>query len=152
MLEYKIAEKAAFTVMGKSKKFNTDTSYDEIPRFWQEHMKSGENHIICGMYGICMDVDGKFFDYLIADNYVPWNEIPNGYITKVIPAGTWAIFPCRGTLPKSLQDVNTRIWSEWIPNCKEYKLGGNYNIELYAPPAENAEDTYSEIWIPIEKL
>ena len=64
----------------------------------------------------------------------------------------WAIFPCRGALPKSLQDVNTRIRSEWIPNCKEYKLGGNYNIELYATPAENPEDTCSEIWVPIEKL
>lgn len=152
MLEYKIVEKAAFTVMGKLMKFNTDTSYDEIPRFWQEHMKSGENQIVCGMYGICMDVDGKVFDYLIADNYVPWNEIPSGYITKVIPAGTWAIFPCHGALPKSLQDVNTKIWGEWLPNCKEYKLGGNYNIELYAPPSEKLEDTYSEIWIPIEKL
>lgn len=151
MLEYKIAEKAAFTVMGKSKKFNTDTSYDEIPRFWQEHMASGENQIVCGMFGICMDVDGSVFDYLIADNYVPWNEIPDGYETKVIPAGTWAVFPCRGALPKALQDVNSQIWSEWIPSCKEYKLGGNYNIELYAPPSENPEDTYSEIWIPLEK-
>lgn len=152
MLEYKIAEKAAFTVMGKTKKFNTDTSYDEIPMFWKEHEESGENQLVCGMYGICMDVDGKEFDYLIADNYIPWNEIPKGYATKVIPAGTWAIFPCHGALPKSLQDVNTKIWSEWVPNCKEYKLGGNYNIELYAPPAEKPEDTYCEIWIPIEKL
>lgn len=152
MLEYKITEKAAFTIMGKSKKMNTDTSYDEIPKFWQEHMESGENQTVCGMYGICMDVDGKNFDYLIADNYVPWNEIPNGYITKVIPAGTWAVFPCRGALPKSLQDVNTKIWSEWVPNCKEYKLCGYYNIELYAPPADNPEETYSEIWIPIKKL
>ncbi|MCD7953818.1 MAG: AraC family transcriptional regulator [Synergistaceae bacterium] len=152
MLEYKIAEKEAFTVMGKSKKFNTDTSYDEIPSFWREHMKSGENQIVCGMYGICIDVDGKIFDYLIADNYIPWNEIPNGYVTKVIPAGTWAIFPCHGALSKSLQDVNTKIWSEWLPNCREYRLGGNYSIELYAPLAENPEDTYCEIWVPIEKL
>lgn len=35
---------------------------------------------------------------------------------------------------------------------KEYTLAGNYNIELYAPPAEKPEDTYGEIWIPIEKL
>lgn len=48
--------------------------------------------------------------------------------------------------------MNTKIWNEWVPNCKEYKLGGNYNIELYAPPAEKPEDTYCEIWIPIEKL
>ncbi len=111
MLEYKIVEKQQFTVMGKVRSFNTDTSYDEIPKFWQEHMQSGENNIVCGMYGICIDSDGKNFDYMIADNYLPWNEIPEGYVTRVIPAGTWAVFPCRGPLPKSLQDVNTRIWS-----------------------------------------
>lgn len=42
MLEYKIVEKAQFTVMGKVRSFNTDTSYDEIPKFWQEHMESAD--------------------------------------------------------------------------------------------------------------
>lgn len=151
MLEYRIAEKAQFTVMGKSRKFHAETSYKEIPAFWQEHMESGENKIVCGMYGVCIDGDGKEFDYLIADNYIPWNEVPEGYETKVIPAGTWAIFPCHGALPKALQDVNTKIWSEWLPSCKAYKLAGNYNIEMYTPFHENPDEDYSEIWIPIEK-
>lgn len=152
MLEYKITEKAAFTVVGKSKKMNTNTSYEEIPEYWKEHMSSGDNQVFCGVYGICMDLNGEDFEYLIADNYMPWKGIPNGCLIKVIPAGTWAVFPCHGALPKALQEVNTKIWSEWIPNCREYRLGGNYNVELYAPPAENPEDTYSEIWIPIEKI
>lgn len=153
MMEYKITEKAAFTVMGKSRRFYADTSYEEIPRFWQEHMQSGENKIVCGMYGICLDGDGKNFEYMIADNYIPWNDIPDGCTTKVIPAGTWAVFPCRGALPKALQDVNTKIWSEWLPNCKEYKLAGNYNLEVYSTPLqENPDDYYSEIWVPVEKL
>lgn len=152
MLEYKIVEKAQFTVMGRCRKFNTETSYDEIPAFWKEHVESGQNKIVCGMYGICMDIDGKNFDYLIADNYIPWNEIPEGYETKIIPEGTWAIFPCRGALPKALQNVNTKIWSEWLPSCKTYKLAGNYNIELYTPLCENPDDNYSEIWIPVEKI
>ena len=152
MLEYRIVEKPQFTVMGKSRKFNTETAYDEIPVFWQEHMKSDDSKIVCGMYGICMDGDGKVFDYLIADNYIPWNEVPEGYKTEVIPAGTWAVFPCHGALPEALQDVNTRIWSEWLPSCKAYKLAGSYNIELYTPPCENPADNYSEIWIPVEKV
>ncbi|MBM7833115.1 AraC family transcriptional regulator [Clostridium sardiniense] len=152
MLEYKIAEKAQFTVMGRLRKFNTETSYGEIPKFWQEHMESGESKVVCGMYGICMDSDGKHFDYLIADNYIPGNEIPEGYETKVIPAGTWAIFPCRGALPRALQDVNTKIWSEWLPSCKAYKLAGNYNIEMYTPLCGNPDDEYNEIWIPVEKV
>jgi len=152
MLEYKIVEKAQFTVMGKVRNFDIETSYDEVPKFWREHMESGENKIVCGMYGVCMDSDGVKFDYMIADNYLPWNEIPEGYETRVIPAGTWAVFPCRGPLPKSLQDVNTKIWSEWLPSCKEYKLAGNYNIELYTPPTENPDDYYCEIWVPVEKI
>lgn len=151
MLEYKIVEKAQFTVMGISRKFNTDTSYEMIPQFWNEYMRNGEGREICGMYGICDDVDGKNFEYLIADNYIPWNEIPKNCTTKIIPAGTWAVFPCRGSLPKALQDVNTKIWNEWLPSCKSYKLAGNYNIEMYTPPCQNPEDNYSEIWIPVEK-
>ena len=97
---------------------------------------------------------GMYAAHTIAfpDNYLPWNEIPDGYETRVIPAGTWAVFPCRGALPKSLQDVNTKIWSEWLPSCREYKLAGNYNIEMYAPPTENPDDYYCEIWVPVEKV
>ena len=87
------------------------------------------------MYGICMDSEGQNFDYLIADNYRPESEVPEGLETRVIPAGTWAVFPCYGALPKSLQDVNTKIWSEWL------RL-----IEMYTK-----DMNYSEIWIPIEK-
>ncbi|MCG0276783.1 MAG: AraC family transcriptional regulator [Thermosediminibacteraceae bacterium] len=152
MLEYKIVEKAQFTVMGKVRNFDLDTSYDEVPKFWEAHMKSGENKIIHGMFGICMDVDGKKLDYMIADIYLPWNEIPEGYETRVIPAGTWAVFPCRGPLPKSIQNVYTRIWSEWLPSCKNYKLAGNYTVEMYTPPEGNPEDYYCEIWIPVEKI
>lgn len=151
MLEYKIVEKSQFTVIGKQRKFNTETSYNEIPKFWLEHMNSGDSKEVVGMYGICMDVDGKDFDYFIADNYIPWKEIPEGYVTKVIPAGVWAVFPCHGALPEALQEVNTKIWREWLPSCKAYQIAGNYSIEMYTPLCEKPEDNYTEIWIPVKK-
>ncbi len=150
MMEYKIVEKAAFTVMGRKRKFNNETSYQEIPKFWEEHYADGGNEIVCGMYGLCIDSNGKEFDYLIADNYLPASEVPEGYETRTLPAGTWVVFPC--TL-NTLQDTNTKMWREWLPNCREYKLGGNYNIEMYAPPCtENPGESYVEIWLPIEKV
>ena len=36
MLDYRIAWKAPFTVMGIKRRFNSDTSYQEIPKFWNE--------------------------------------------------------------------------------------------------------------------
>lgn len=153
MLEYRIVEKPQFTLVGISRIFNEETSYQEIPAFWDEMMEM-ENSPVCGMYGICLDPGdgGKEFEYLIADNYIPWEEIPQGCVVKVIPASTWAVFPCRGPLPRALQDVNTQIWSQWLPNCKSYRLVANLNLEMYAPPAKDPKDTYSEIWIPVEKI
>lgn len=157
MMEYKIVEKAAFTVMGAARRFNTETSYKEIPKFWTEHYANGGGEKVKGMYGVCIDSkddndNAMEFDYMIADNYIPWLDVPEGCITRVIPAGTWAVFPCRGKLPESLQNVNTKIWNEWLPNCKDYRLAGNYNIEMYTEPCENPDDYYSEIWVPVEKL
>ena len=62
-----------------------------------------------------------------------------------------SVFPCKGALPQSLQSVNTKIWSEWLPSCKDYKLAGNYNIEMYCIPPANSNDTYTEIWVPVTK-
>lgn len=150
MIEYKIVEKAQFTIVGKRRTVNTHNSYDEIPKFWNEFMSDGDKFIL-GMYGLCEMKNKDEFYYYIADNYVPQKNIPDGYETKVIPAGTWAVFPCRGALPKSLQEVNTKIWNEWLPSCKAYNLADNYNIEMYTPLSENPDENYSEIWIPVKR-
>ncbi|MBQ8883326.1 MAG: AraC family transcriptional regulator [Oscillospiraceae bacterium] len=145
IMEYRIVEKAAFTIMGKIKRFNAETSYTEIPLFWKEHYQNGGGEIIKGVFGACVDMDGKEFDYYIADLYIPAFDIPEGCETKTFEAGMWAVFPYRGECPKALQDVNTQIWSEWLPNCKEYELAGNYNLEVYLDPM------YGEIWVPVKK-
>ena len=78
MLEYQIVEKAAFTVVGVKRRFHSDTSLQEVPKFWDEWMAQGEKRAIMGTFGLCLDMDGKEFDYWIADLYFPWKEIPAG--------------------------------------------------------------------------
>ena len=150
MMEYRIVEKPQFTVMGVSRKSHPETSYQQIPEYWTE-MFSHPDFPLMGVYGICIDdngADGEF-DYWIADNYIPWQEIPAGCKSLVIPGGTWAVFPCK---LKTLQDTNTQMWQEWLPNCREYKLSGSYNLEVYGPPCkEDQGETYVELWLPVEK-
>ena len=147
MLDYRISEKAPFTVIGVKRRFNSDTSYQEIPKFWNEWLAQGENRPVMGSFGICIDMDGKNFDYWIADMYLPWKETPEGCETRMIPGGLWAQFRC--TL-KTLQTVNTQIWSEWLPSLKEYSLAGDYDLEFYMEPDENGEcECY--IWVPLKK-
>jgi Uncharacterized protein conserved in bacteria len=158
IMEYKIVQKEAFTVMGVTRRFINETAYAEIPKFWDEHNKSANSKLVCGMYGVCIDdaVDTSGFDYMIADNYLPWNEIPDGMTCRVIPRHTWAVFPCHGPMPTALQSVNTRIFSEWLPACRDYELSDSYNIELYSPVKDypnglDDENYYSEIWVPVKK-
>ncbi|MDE6579470.1 MAG: GyrI-like domain-containing protein, partial [Ruminiclostridium sp.] len=89
--------------------------------------------------------------YMIADDYVPWVDFPANLEIKVIPAHTWVVFPCNGALPEALQSVNTKIWNEWLPTHKEYRLADKLNIELYTPACDTPNADYSEIWIPVKK-
>ena len=145
IMEYKIVEKSAFTIMGKCRRFNADTSYEEIPKYWSEHFATGGGEVVEGMFGACIDGDGKEFDYLIADLYFPWKEIPTGYETRSFEAGAWAVFRYEGECPEALQNLNTKIWSEWLPNSKEYELAASYNLEFYV------SETEGEIWLPVKK-
>lgn len=156
-MDYKIVKKDEFTVIGGSTKLNYDEAPVAIPNFWAEFSKSGKNEQICTMYGINIDesMKGDTFEYLIADNYDPTKDIPEGFVTKVIPELTWAVFACNGPMPVAIQDTNKRIFSEWLPNG-EYEIAAGYNIEMYDVPDKypngvNDENYYCEVWIPVKK-
>ena len=148
MLDYRIVEKAPFTIVGVKRPFNSETSYQEIPKFWDEWLAQGEDRSIKGTFGVCLDMRGKDFDYWIADLYFPWEDIPEGCETRVIPGSYWAQFPCKMS---NLQDVNTKIWLEWLPALQGYKLMGEYDIEVYLPPEEGSEEMSVYIWVPLKK-
>lgn len=148
MMDYRIVEKAPFTIVGVKRPFNSDTSYQEIPKFWDEWLAQGENRPVMGTFGICTDMTGKDFDYWIADLYFPWEDIPESCETRVIPGSFWAQFPCTIS---TLQDTNTRIWSEWLPSLKGYKLAGDYDIEVYLPPEGDSGEMKVYLWIPLAK-
>lgn len=157
-MEYKIVEKDAFAVLGVSKKFLYDDAKSEIPKFWAQHYQAGKGSTVCGMYGVNIDesMAGKEFEYLIADDYNGTGEVPSGFIIRTIPAFIWAVFPCIGAMPNAMQEVNQKIFSEWLPNCKDYEFAAGYNVEMYNNPTDypngvQDEKYYSEIWIPVKK-
>lgn len=158
-MDYKIIEKEAFTVLASGNRFKYDSCQEEIPKFWQDHYESGKGNVVCGMYGINIDEtlgNSDEFEYLIADDYKTESDIPEGFVTRVIPKHIWAIFSCKGAMPKAMLDVNQKIFSEWLPNCKDYEIAEGYNIEKYTdindyPKGNHDENYYSELWIPVKK-
>ena len=158
LMDYKIVKKEAFTVIANAKTFPYEGAKEIVPQFWQEHFQSGKGAVVCGCYGINIDLEmgQENFEYLIADPYDPQKEVPDGFVTKTIPAFDWAVFPCRGAMPDALQDVNTKIYTEWLPALKEYEFAAGYCVEYYDDPTKYEKGTqdenyYCEIWIPVKK-
>lgn len=158
LMDYRITKKESFTVLGASRTFGYENAKRDIPAFWQEHYAQGGGRYVGGMFGVNIDcfMGNESFEYLIADLYNPAMDIPEGFVVKTIPAFTWAVFPCIGPMPDALQNINTRIFSEWLPALKEYEFAAGYCIEMYDHPDKYPEGTSdanyrSEIWIPIAR-
>ena len=81
-------------------------------------------------------------------SYTVEEDVPEGCETRIIPASLWAQFPC--TI-RTLQDTNTKIWSEWLPALQGYTLAGEYDIEVYLPPEEGSDDMKVYIWVPLKQ-
>lgn len=169
-MDHKIAQMFPIKLIGFQKIFDVETSYFEIPKFWDEICEKYANNVYLGKepanpyekaiidncigeYAICIDdlEDGKF-RYLIAGRYAG-GEVPEGMIVYEFPRMTWAIFDCIGPNPQTLQSVNTRIFKEWLPGNPDYEIDGNATVEWY--DCINGEmtdpDYHSAIWIPVKK-
>lgn len=157
-MDYKIVEKDSFTVVGIKKTNKYENAMQAVPQMWAEFMKMPQSKDICPMYGINTDeaMTGNEFEYMIADNYDASMDIPKGFVTKVIPKFTWAVFICRGAMPGVMQETNKKIYSQWLPNSQGYEIAAGYCIEMYDDPEKfpkgtKDENYYSEIWIPVKK-
>ena len=78
-------------------------------------------------------------------------DVPEGMTVYELPDFDWAIFDCYGPCPKALQDVNTKIWKEWLPGNPDFEFPGRVNIEWYGDGDPSASDYHAAIWIPVKK-
>jgi len=170
-LNYKITEMFPIKVIGFEKEFDMKDAYKKIPLFWDEicekycypHIYKGlkaENEYeqaimdnCIGEFGVCIDCKGTKFKYLIAGRYAG-GAIPKGMRLYEFSRGTWAIFDCVGPCPSALQELNTRIFKEWLPLNKEYELRDEGNIEWYdcVNGEKSDSDYHTQIWIPVRKI
>ena len=167
-MDYKIKTMAGFKVIGFEKTFDGETAYTEIPKFWDEvgekyagNVWNGKAPVTpyekavaqnkIGEYAVCIDdVGGGKFRYIVAGIY-NGGEVPAGMSVYELPQYDWAIFDCYGPMPKALQDVNTKIFKEWLPGNPDFEFPGHINIEWYSDGDANAANYHSAIWIPVKK-
>lgn len=158
-MNYKIVDKDAFKIVGKSTKVTTvgGKNMEMIPEFWQESYRNGQCAKLeklagsLGMLGVCMefDLENEEFTYVIGVEKSQ-GKVPDDFIEKEIPAATWAIFESVGPMPGAIQEVWSRIFSEWLPSTG-YEHADGPELEVY-PMGDATDSNYKcEVWIPIIK-
>lgn len=168
-MDYKITPMFPFRLIGFQREFSDETAYEEIPKFWDELCEKYAYNVYAGNepaneyekalmdncigeYAVCIDDIGEgHFRYLVAGRYAG-GEVPDGMVLWEFPRSDWAVFSCTGPVPEALQNVNTRIFTEWLPGNPEYELSGSATVEWYDTTGEKNDPDYrSAVWIPVRK-
>ncbi len=162
MMDYKIVEKEAFDIIEKveAHSIENDVNTKSIPDFWTKSHNDGTVKTLLEnttdrtfILGVCYGNIGdgaKTFDYSIGAVYNKNAVVPKGFRRNTIPASTWAVFECKGAIPKAMQDMWHKITSEFFP-ISGYQPTYEMDIEAYTEGDMGSSDYRSEIWIPVVK-
>ena len=168
-LKYKVVDMFPIKLIGFVREFNMEDSNKKIPLFWDEICDKycfpriyrglpAENEFekaivdnCIGEYGVCIDCHGSSFKYLIAGKYCGGN-VPEGMMLYEFPRGKWVVFDCIGPCPDKLQELNKKIFTEWLPLNKEFELRDDGNIEWYdcLNGDKTDPDYHTQVWLPIK--
>ncbi|MBQ3088514.1 MAG: AraC family transcriptional regulator [Clostridia bacterium] len=162
MMDYKIVKKEAFDIIEKveAHSIENDVNAKSIPDFWTKSHNDGTVKTLLEnttdrtfIFGVCYgnnSDNAKTFDYSIGAAYNKETAVPKGFRKNKIPARTWAIFECKGAMPKAMQDMWHKITSEFFPTSG-YRPTYEMDIEAYTEGDMGGADYRSEIWIPVVK-
>lgn len=162
IMDYKLIEKNAFTVLEKVESQSIDNSINKnsIPEFWERSHNDGTVKTLLEnatdksfIFGICYSnthAKKMTFDYSIAAICDKNTAVPEGFRLNEIPARSWLVFDCIGPMPEAIQNTWHKITAEFFPTT-DYKPTYEMDIEAYPAMAMNSADYRSEIWIPVKK-
>lgn len=153
-MEYRIEKKDAFRILGVSQPLEKDMekNFAVVPRMWQEVTENGILQKLAGMIGSPpMGILGVCASHLEQWKYfigVASMAKDTDLEEYFVPALTWAVFRGEGVCPQAIQELEARIFTEWLPaSGYEYANGPDMEVYLNMEPS----DSQFEVWIPVVK-
>ena len=138
-MDIKIEKENAFSIIIITKQFNEETSFENVPKFWDEYYEKGYQNVVPPMLGICINnTEGLEFEYGIGSLKDYCNEVPEGFKQIDIPEHLWGKFYTKGKMPTTIQ----KLWKEvveWI-HSSEYEIAANYDFECYSEGDSDSDD------------
>lgn len=146
-LNYRIEKKNAFRIIGVSEPLEQEIekNFEIVPRIWQI---VGENGTIgklatmmdsepLGILGVSVCNELSDWKYFIAA--ASSQSVDKQFEEYIIPAATWAIFSGEGTIPNSIQELEKRVVTEWLPTSG-YEYANAPDIEVTYHPTHKTQN------------
>ena len=134
--------------------------FSEIPSIWDKLPKVTFNELnmlsdsdptgVVGVFAARYYDDSVYtaLDYWVA--VATSKPCPPHFSILELPAATWAIFEAKGAFPGALQDVFSRVHTEWFPNSAYTRANLN-EIEWFSEGDKCSDSYISEAWVSVEK-
>lgn len=161
-MEYRIEKLPEINLLCKRKVVNKpeDATPKDILAFWEECGKDGttkklisnynEKSHLKGLLGISFsnELNAMKFPYGIG---VESDEHVDGFDTVHIPAYTYAVFKCVGSMPDAFANTYKKICEEFFPQNDRYEYGYGVEFEVYPSEDVSNKDYTCEIWIAVKE-
>lgn len=154
-MEYQLTDMNSFQVLGTGILLDKDMEKSQqlIPKFWNKVSEEGAlmqliphmNQQIPGVFGISMmtSMEQSEWEYVIG---VASEETAEGFTTYQLPAAKWAIFSGTGSMPHAIQELQKKIYTEWLPTSG-FEYAELPDIEVYLNT--DTEDAQFQVWFPV---
>lgn len=155
-MNYRILKKDAFRIIGVAEPLQQEVekNFEIVPRMWQEAAMSGTVEKLAAMMdtepmgilgvSVCNGLDAWRYYIAVASS----KSVEEPITEYIVPAATWAIFYGEGSMPYSIQELEKRIVTEWLPTSG-YEYANAPDIEVYLTP--DPQNAKYEVWIPVMK-
>ena len=159
-MKYQKVSKPAFLVAGKSLQTSQsdNAATGSVSAFWAQCNQDGTSEELVrlmrpsqigdALLGVCYgSMSDGTFEYLISAE-VQSTPQEAGLQTLKIPASNWLIFESIGPMPRAIQDLWQRIYTEYLPGSG-YRHAGTPDLEVYYDGDTSAAGYRCEVWIPV---
>lgn len=160
-MEYRIAEKEAFHIVGFKKRITLqfegenpqmDSLVAQMTPEAAATLKALCNTEPKGLLNVSANFAERAEEGTELDQYLgvaTTGPPPGGFDTLAVAPGLWAVFTARGPYPQTMQDIWARIFAQWLPAARYQPREGpemlwNEGTDFAKP------DFKSEIWIPVK--
>ncbi len=144
-MDYKITTLEEIKLIGIEARTSNDDASDEIPHLWEQFFTENikdkiPNKISADILSLYTEYESDYtkpYTIVLGCKVKDFSDVPEGMVSKIIPASKFAVFTAKGKMPDELVKTWQFIWSSEL----ERTYSGDFDVytEKYSSDEPQAD-------------